>query len=164
MSHISIFAMGSRGDIEPYATLGQALQRAGHQVCFITTENFGELVAAHQLDFWPIPGDAQALVEEAGADMLALMRAFASLAQGTGEEIPEPLKTTDLLINQLPLALIGYDLAEKFNVPMMQASVIRLHETAAFPMVGMPRLPIPGYNRFTYRFAQRAGWLGSVDI
>jgi UDP:flavonoid glycosyltransferase YjiC (YdhE family) len=159
MSHISILAMGSRGDIQPYATLGQGLLRAGHQVCFITTENFRELITSNHLDFWPIPGDAEALVAEAGADTLALFRAFGTLTEGTGKEIPEPLKNTDLLINQLPLALIGVDLAEKFSIPMMQASVIPLHETRDFPVVGMPHLRLPGYNQFTYRFAQRAGWL-----
>ena len=32
MRRITILALGSRGDVQPYITLGQGLQAAGHQV------------------------------------------------------------------------------------------------------------------------------------
>lgn len=156
--HITILALGSRGDIQPYATLGQGLWSAGHQVCFITSENFGPMVTAHGLDFYPIPGDAQAIVREAGANMLALFRGFGSFAKGYAPEIPPPIKETDVIINQFPLALCGYDLAEKFNVPMIVAAVIPLFPTKSFPLMGFPALPLPGYNRLTYSIAQQMGW------
>jgi UDP:flavonoid glycosyltransferase YjiC (YdhE family) len=156
--HITILALGSRGDIQPYATLGQRLHTLGHSVCFITTENFRTLVVAHELDFYAIPGDAQALVQAAGADMVKLLRAFGSLANGPVPDVPPPIRETDLIINQLPLGLTGYDLAEKFNLPMLLAAVIPLFPTKAFPVMGLPALPVPGYNRFTYVFAQQLGW------
>ena len=156
--HITLLALGSRGDIQPYATLGQRLRAVGHRVCFITTENFRALIAAHGLDFYAIPGDAQALVQAAGANMLALLRAFGSLAHGPTPDIPPPVRETDVIINQLPLGLTGYDLAEKFNLPMIIAAVMPLFPTRAFPLMGLPTLPLPGYNRFTYAFAQQLGW------
>ncbi len=156
--HITLLALGSRGDIQPYATLGLRLRAVGHRVCFITTENFRALIAAHGLDFYAIPGDAQALVQAAGANMLKLFRAFASLAHGPTPDVPPPVHETDVIINQLPLGLIGYDLAEKFNLPMILAAVIPLFPTNAFPVMGLPAWPLPGYNRFTYAFAQQLGW------
>ena len=102
--HITILALGSRGDIQPYATLGQRLCTAGHHVCFITTENFRALIAAHGLDFYAIPGDARALVQAAGANMLALLRAFGSLARGPAPDVPPPVRETDVIVNQLPRA------------------------------------------------------------
>ncbi len=80
--HITILALGSRGDVQPYASLGNGLKVAGHQVRFITFENFAPLIAENKLDFHPIQGNAQELVANAGANMPALVRSFGSLAEG----------------------------------------------------------------------------------
>jgi sterol 3beta-glucosyltransferase len=157
--HVTILAVGSRGDVQPLATLGRGLQSVGHQVCFITTENYAPLITAHGLDLWPIPGDSEALVRAAGADMLSLVRSFGSLARGEPLGIPEPVRKTDVIINQLPLAILGYDLAEKFNVPMIVAAVIPLFPTRDFQVMGFPPLPWPGYNRLSYSIAQ---WMGRL--
>ncbi|HEX2907098.1 MAG TPA: glycosyltransferase [Phototrophicaceae bacterium] len=41
---ITILALGSRGDVQPYVALGVGLQRAGHAVRVVTFENFAPLV------------------------------------------------------------------------------------------------------------------------
>jgi sterol 3beta-glucosyltransferase len=64
--HITILALGSHGDIQPYAVLGNGLKSAGHQVRFITFESFASVIAELGLDFHPIPGDAQAVVADGG--------------------------------------------------------------------------------------------------
>lgn len=157
--HITILALGSRGDIQPYAALGQGLMAAGHEVRFITFESFAPLIADAGLDFHPIQGDAQALVANAGADTLALIRSFGSLAEGYARDLSAShLSQTDLIINQLPAGLYGFDLAEKYDVPMMLAAVIPLARTRAFPLMGFPRLPLPGYNRATYVLGEQMAW------
>jgi sterol 3beta-glucosyltransferase len=156
--HITILALGSRGDVQPYAWLGKGLRMAGHQVCFITSEDFGPLIQASGLDFYPLPGSAQLLLRKAGANTLALFREFGSFAHQNSPEIPSQLKTTDVLINQLPLGLAGYDLAEKYQRRMLLAAVMPLYPTSAFPLMGMPALPVPGYNKFTCSLAQQALW------
>jgi len=157
--HITILALGSRGDIQPYATLGQGLKAAGHQVRFVTFENFAALVAENELDFHAIHGDAQSLVASAGADILALMRSFGSLAEGYARDLSAPyLGETDLIINQLPLGLYGFDLAEKYGVPLALAAVIPLARTHAFPIMGFPKLLWPGYNKATYYLAEQMAW------
>jgi len=157
--HITILALGSRGDIQPYAVLGNKLRAAGHQVRFITFEGYATLVAENELDFHPIQGNAQALVANAGANTLALMRAFGSLAKGYARDLSAPyLGETDLIINQLPAGLYGFDLAEKFGIPMVLAAVIPLARTQAFPLMGFPRLPLPGYNKATYYLGEQIAW------
>ncbi len=157
--HITILALGSRGDIQPYAALGHGLKVVGHQVRFITFEGFAALVAEHELDFHPIHGNAQALVANAGADMLALMRSFGSLAEGYARDLSAPgLGETDLILNQLPAGLYGFDLAEKYHVPMALVAVIPLARTQAFPLMGFPRLPLPGYNKATYHVGEQMAW------
>ena len=156
-----MLALGSRGDIQPYVVLGKGLRRTGHKVRFITFESFVAFVEQADLEFYPIRGDARALVMAAGANMLALVRSFGSLAEGYAQDlgalIPK-LKETELLINQLPMGLYGYDLAEKLGVPMLAASVIPLTRTRATPMVRFPTLPIPGYNLLTYKVSEQLGW------
>lgn len=157
--HITILALGSRGDIQPYATLGNGLKSAGHQVRFITFESFASLVAENQLDFYPIHGNAQALVAKGRTDMLGLMRSFGSLAEGYARDLSAPqLGETDLIINQLPAGLYGFDLAEKYGVPMAQAAVIPLARTNMFPLMGFPKLKVPGYNRATYYLGEQMAW------
>ena len=157
--HITILALGSRGDVQPYVVLGNGLRTAGYRVRFITFENFAPLVAENNLDFHPIHGDAQALVATGGADMLGLVRSFGSLAEGYAHDLSVPeLGETDLIINQLPAALYGYDLSEKYGVPMALASVIPLARTNTFPLMGFPKLPFPGYNKITYRIGEQMAW------
>ncbi len=157
--HITILALGSRGDVQPYATLGNGLKSVGHQVRFITLESFASLVAENKLDFHPIQGKAQALVANGGANMLGLIRSFGSLAEGYARDLSAPqLGETDLIINQLPMGLYGLDLAEKYGVPMVLASVIPVARTKTFPLMGCPKLPLPGYNKATYYLGEQMGW------
>lgn len=157
--HVSVLALGSRGDIQPYAALGSGLRSAGHRVRFITFESFESLVTAHGLDFHPIAGDAQALVATGGADMLGLVRSFTSLAKGYAQSLSDPqLGETDLIVNQLPGGLYGFDLAEKYRVPMALASVIPMTRTRSQPLMGFPRLPLPGFNTLTYRLGEQLVW------
>ncbi|RPJ49185.1 MAG: glycosyltransferase, partial [Chloroflexi bacterium] len=156
--HITILALGSRGDVQPYAALGVGLRLAGHQVCFISSEDFAPLILSSGLDFYPLPGSAQVLMKKAGANTLALFREFSSFARQGPPEIPAPVKTTDVIINQLPLGLAGYDLAEKYQRRMLLAAVMPLYPTSTFPLMGLPSLHIPGYSKLTYTLAQQALW------
>ena len=157
--HITILALGSRGDIQPYAVLGNGLKSAGHQVRFITFKGFAPLITELGLDFHPVPGDAQALVAIGGANMLGLVRSFSSLAKGYAKSLSDhSLSETDLIINQLPGGLYGFDLAEKYKVPMILASVIPLARTNTMPLMGFPNLSLPGYNSMTYSLGEQVVW------
>ena len=139
--------------------MGKGLQAAGHWIRFITFESFASLVAENELDFHLIHGDAQSLVANAGADTLALVRSFRSLAESYARDLSASrLGETDLLINQLPIGLYGFDLAEKHHIPMVLASVIPLIRTQAFPLMGFPKLPLAGYNQRTYDVGALLAW------
>lgn len=157
--HITILALGSRGDVQPYAVLGSGLKSAGHQVRFITFESFASSIAELGFDFHPIPGDAQALAAGGGANMPGLVRSFAGLAKGYARSLSDPyLGETDLIVNQLPGGLYGFDLAEKYKLPMVLASVIPFARTNTMPLMGFPSLPLPGYNRMTYSLGEKVLW------
>ncbi len=91
--------------------------------------------------------------------MLGLVRSFTNLANGYAQDLSDPLLgETDLIINQLPGGLYGFDLAEKYNLPMMLASVIPLARTSTMPLMGFPKLPLPWYNKMTYSLGEQGVW------
>jgi len=168
---ITILALGSRGDVLPCAVLGQALAREGHKVCLASLENYAPLAAAHGLSFHALPGDARAILgapsgialAESGRSVLrawrAIMQSFGAAARGYTRELGA-LGPTDAIINQLPGALFGVDLAEQREIPMLMAAVIPLTRTRAFPMMSFPTPPVslPAYNALTYRIAEQLVW------
>lgn len=170
----TMLALGSRGDVQPYVALGRGLLDRGHSVRFVTFENFEPLVRGQGLDFHPVMGDSQALLNtlpgmgimESGQNpfrvMRGIMQTFGQLIDDYIESFSaDILRETDAIINQLPAALFGRDLAESLHIPHMIASVIPLVETSAFPLSLMATRSMGGLlNRLSYRLAQRMVWQG----
>ena len=61
--NIVIQIIGSRGDVQPFIALGNELQKYGHRVRLATHNVFGNFVRSHGLEFYPIGGDPQELME-----------------------------------------------------------------------------------------------------
>ena len=171
--HITILALGSHGDVLPCTTLGKGLMAAGYQVRCATFENFEPLVAAQGLDFYPIQGDSQSILNmadgqtlaESGRNVLQMARSvrrmFGVMAESLARDLSSPsLRDTDAIINQLPGGMYGYDLAEKLGVPMIVAAVMPMAPTRHQPMLAFPsRLaPTPGYNALTHWLAYQLVW------
>ncbi len=159
---ITILALGSTGDVAPCAALGGGLVRAGHQVRLATFENFASMARHNGLAFTCVEGDAQALVSAGSSSFARLLFGFINLARQycSGFSAPELLET-DLVLNQLPGGLFGWDLAEKAGVPHVALAYLPLLPTRAYPMMAFPRLfsALPGYNRLTYRLAAQVVWM-----
>ncbi len=169
---ITIMALGSQGDVQPYVALGCALQQCGHDVLVTSFENFESLITGQGLDFHPVKGDAQALLNSMGGQALAQsgknpiaatfnsLKVFGSIADNYIEAFSaDILMDSEAIINQLPLSLFGIDLAEKLQVPYIIASVIPLMPTSAWAMPLVRPLPFGRLtNWFTYRAPEQAGW------
>ncbi len=59
---ITIFASGSRGDVQPMVALGLGLDRAGHEVTIAAPRNFRSLVEERGLAFHPFAVDVEELM------------------------------------------------------------------------------------------------------
>lgn len=166
-----ILALGSRGDVQPYVTLGKALHEAGHRVRVATFEAFSAMVREAGLDFVPIHGDAQQLLNTAAQGNLltrrvnplqtfrALQRSYGTIANSLPHDLAV-LQDSDLILDQLPAHLFGGDLAEHLGVPWAIVAVIPLVRTRFHPLIGFPTSCswIPGYNLLTYRLGEQIGW------
>src|ERR1700744_2775461 len=54
---------GSRGDVQPFIYLAQAMKAKGNEVILAAPSNFEELVKSYGVKFYPLFGDAEELVK-----------------------------------------------------------------------------------------------------
>ncbi|MBU0495074.1 MAG: glycosyltransferase [Chloroflexi bacterium] len=171
---VAIVAPGSRGDVEPYIALGTGLKNAGHIVRLVTHQDFEGLVALHGVEFWPLEGKVQDIVQS--QDMRALLEGgnfVAVLSQMSKEAQRGALilargglaacQGMDLVIAGIGGVFIGIALAEKLGLPLLQAYYIPFTPTRAAPSFLVPRLP-QGFggalNRLSYHVARQMMWQG----
>ena len=60
---IAVCSIGSRGDIQPFLVLGNALACRGHEVKLATAEMYASLAEGYAVEFIPFEGDYAALVD-----------------------------------------------------------------------------------------------------
>jgi sterol 3beta-glucosyltransferase len=171
---ILIIAMGSRGDIQPYIALGQGLKAAGHFVRLMSHENFEQLVSSYGLDFWPVAGDVQALLDtpemralvEKG-DLFGINKHTAKAAEraaiDSATEGWEAGRGMDLLVGGIGGIFMGTALAEKLGISFLQAYLLPFTPTAAFPAVVFPQsLSRLGgmFNRCSHQLFRQIMWQG----
>ncbi|WP_221088598.1 glycosyltransferase [Deinococcus aquaedulcis] len=171
---ITLFALGSQGDVQPYLALGAGLKQAGHTVAIASHENFEAAARGAGLAFWPMHGNTQALM--AGAEMQALLRRgnFLALQRYTAAAAQEAAghwatqglaaaQGADLIVTGLGGQSAAQAAAEKLRLPLVEAPVVPLTPTRAFPApllpAGVARLG-GAANLASYALARQALGLG----
>lgn len=171
---IAILTIGTRGDVQPYAALGQALKLRGHQVTLSTAQNFEQLVKSYDIEFVPVEADFQEVLNsDEGKKMM----------KGNPFAIKRNLNTwvypliTNSLIEFYKLAMesdivlyhiktLADSFADQFPHKMIRASVLPIVEpTTEFANPAFSGLPIPKFlNRLTYTFSNLSTKLLSKPI
>lgn len=168
--HITVVAVGSRGDVQPYVALGAGVRSAGHRVRVATHEIHAPLVGACGLEFRPIGGNPRKLLEgragqtwmASGGDPVSFWRKFRKVvAEGVEEAIvkaQDACRGTDAIVYSV-LGAAGYHVAEAMGVPRIMAPLQPFGRTREFPIFSFPPLP-PGsrFNLWTYRLAEQVLW------
>jgi len=174
--NITILAIGSRGDVQPYVALGTGFQEAGHHVTIAAVEAFRELVERYGLNFHPTTGDvgtmlnseaAHAAMESGGKTWKAvreLLRMAEPILEDLSNDCWEASQGSDVIIAST-LGLVGLPIAEELGIPYIPAVPYPLlHPTGAFPNPAWPfdwRIPWAFrnfYNRLTHHAAAQIGW------
>jgi sterol 3beta-glucosyltransferase len=158
---ITLLALGSRGDVQPFAALGIGLMRAGFRVCLATHSYFEEFVRSHSLEFFPVEGNPQAIVEgDDGRAWLETQRNPLKFASGfrdlMGPVLERAMKDgldactgSDALLFGGPGYYIGYSIARKLDIPYIQGYLQPVHPTQAFPSALFP-VSFKGGGWFNY--------------
>lgn len=171
---IAILTLGTRGDVQPYAVLGQGLQQRGHEVTLSTAKNFEALVRSYGLQFMPVEADFQSVLDsEEGKKMmkgnpLAIRR---NLKTWVYPLITDSLKVFYALARESDLVLyhvktLADTFADQFPEKMVRASVLPIMEpTSAFVNPALSGLPIPGWlYPLSYTLANKSMFLLSAPI
>ncbi|MBD2000878.1 glycosyltransferase family 1 protein [Leptolyngbya sp. FACHB-541] len=148
---IAIIALGSQGDVQPYIALGKGLKAAGYEVRLLTHENFEGLVTSHGLEFCPMQGNVQELIKTPEMRELTEKGNFITMTLRTAKETEqvsigwartalEACQGMDLLIAGVGGLYLSLAIAEKFNIPLLQAFVFPFTPTKTFPGVLFPQL------------------------
>ncbi|SEG70762.1 UDP:flavonoid glycosyltransferase YjiC, YdhE family [Thermomonospora echinospora] len=169
---IVLFALGSRGDIQPCVALGQGLAARGASVRVIAAARYANLIAAAGLDPAPLSVDpADLLNTEEGQELLAggrnpvrflrgMKRVLGPLAERLLAEIRTAARGADLVL--APSAgWLGEHLGEHLGIPSAVVHYQPSHPTRAFPhpLVPQARRLGPWGNRLSFQAVDLIAWL-----
>jgi len=168
--NITIFTIGSRGDVQPYVALGCRLQEAGHTVSIATYSFYREFIESYELAIRPFHGDPQELMSSELArewvssqqNPVRFIRAFIAITKTQLEPLftsASICEDTELIIYS-DLGVVGHHVAEYLGIPSVRTHLQPFGLTREFPAVGSPPwLHLGGaYNRISHIVTDQVMW------
>lgn len=148
---LTVFAAGSRGDVQPCIALSRALQAAGYYVRLAAPADFAEFIQAHGVPCAPLRGDVQqAMASEVGrgfmqtgrANLLHSIRAMRTLlapvVRDMAQDLYDACRNADALICLAVFGAFGQSIAQALNRRLILIEPTPLLPTRAFPAAGWP--------------------------
>lgn len=174
---IFIVTLGSRGDVQPYVSLGKGLIAAGHEVMISAPSSFDNFIAENGVQYGYMDNEILMLIDsDAGRDamedsdnIIGWMKTYANLAKrvkpmqakmisdaGKAAEAFQP----DLVIYH-PKAMAGPHIAEKYGIPRIMSVPLPIFTpTVEFPSMVFPNVKLGGwYNKMTYTMSVKLAWM-----
>lgn len=166
----TILAPGSRGDVQPYIALGQALLALGHDCTIVTTLDHEALVRSYGLTTAAIPLNvAEELrrvetshsVERGG--VISSFRQFAAIARRSARSVAEvgldACRGADVLVTNFSTTLVADGISRNLGIPVVQAYNVPISATSALPGALFPGLDFGRLSRrFGHRLTRSALW------
>jgi sterol 3beta-glucosyltransferase len=166
---ITVLTAGSRGDTQPYISLGIALQKDGHSVRIATFGNFKNLVEGSGLEFYLVRGDVMQVTrselgreEKSPDNPLKVMLSFNQLKKLVGDlqqDFYNACSGAEAVVYH-PGAAIGYFIAQEQKIPAILATPYAFTPTSDYPSLLFYHLPRLGkvYNSLTHRVQGQIFW------
>lgn len=170
MPAITLVAVGSRGDVQPYIALGKGLSAAGARVTLATHDRFAPWVADHGLGFAGLPGDPLEILQSAegddwqssGQSAPRVVRGLVELARPLADAFLEAsisaVAEADLVLFSA-LGTAAHHVAEARGIPAVGAWLQPLTATAEFPHFLAAGRRLPAWaNQASHRLLDQVGW------
>ncbi len=148
---ITIFAAGSRGDVQPCLVLARGLQRAGYQVGLAAPENFASFVEEQGVTFHALHGDVQQIMaSETGREFMqagnanpiqsirAMRTMLGRIAPRLAGDLLEACREAQALISLAVFAPFAKSVAEAHSIPLINVEPTPMLPTRLFPAAGWP--------------------------
>lgn len=172
---ITLYAIGTNGDVQPLLALANGLRAAGHDLTFVAGSNFEQQVTARGMAFVPSI-DMQALMQSpegiAWVEEKSPFRQLDHMRRLLNQHADEllnsligPAQAADLLLGGLVSEPFAISLGEKLGKRVITAPLqpYRPTRSAAASLVALvPRLNGP-HNRWLGRLGQRMLWSVAAD-
>lgn len=159
---ITLFTLGTRGDVQPFAILGEALAQRGHNVTLCTAKNFKSLVESHHIHFHPVNIDSEHIINSKQGQQIMQLNLF-HLKRNLKKFIHPIIKTSlnefykmaqksDLVIYRTKTLADVF--IKDLDCQAIRAAVVpAMEETTAFINPIMSGLNLPAFlNRWSYKF------------
>lgn len=148
---LTVFAAGSRGDIQPCVALSLRLQQAGYRVRLAAPEDFAGFVQENGVDFYPLRGDVQkimasdtgrAFMETGGANPLksisAVRKMIAPVVMSMIQDAYAACRDAEAIICLGVFGAFGKSIAEALTIPIINIEPTPLLPTGAFSAPSWP--------------------------
>jgi UDP:flavonoid glycosyltransferase YjiC (YdhE family) len=160
---ITVFAAGSRGDIQPCLALSKGLKRAGYTVQLAAPENFADFIQARGINFYPLRGDVEqlmssdtgrAFMETGGGNPIRSVRAIRTMIAPVVQQMAidgyQACRGSDGLICLGVFSAFGQAIAEALKIPLIHIEPTPLLWTRAFPAPSWPiQRNLGGWHNFS---------------
>lgn len=169
---ITICALGSRGDVQPYLALALGLQQAGHQVTLVIPYDFAAWVRSYGLNVHPMRLSFKELTQKreiqavlSSRNLVRLIRVVrdetTTFVAGIMDDCWQAAEEAEFVVLSSIMS-IGVDIAKQLGIPLALVSLQPVFPpTHAFPLFVLPfRFSLGGgYNYLTYTLYMYVGWL-----
>lgn len=173
---VLIYTVGSRGDVQPYCALAQALAQKGHQVYIATEDRVKNIVLACQdpnIHCCTIYGDSTGILFQPEAQEVLLNGSFFQLMKLTQkwqdqfdkklilssyQEIADQVQP-DLIVGAALTLTQAYCIAQYKRIPYVSMILGPTMPTREFPVWALAKLACCScLNKWTYSLAFNALW------
>ncbi len=168
---VTIFTIGTEGDVRPLVALGVGLARRGHLVTVATDESCADLVTAHGLNHRPLSGDFRSWMlqdpnlHKRGLSTPAMAGEFRERLRILAGDWPKQgiaaAADADLLIGNGMVFLLAESIAERLGLPVVETQLVPTLPSQNPPLAPMPNwmYRLPGaVNRLLGRLSRRLVW------
>ena len=159
---ITMLAIGSTGDVNPYILLGKELKKRGHDVIIAAFSKFSSIIQNAGIGFFPLNGDAESFISSimdpstnAFSYLPRLYHNLKSTVPLLIQDIEKSCLKSDAMICNF-FGTVYYSISEKLDIPCIQTHYFPMDPTGDTPISSVRNQQLPrSLNRFSYK----AGYL-----
>jgi sterol 3beta-glucosyltransferase len=167
---ITILAIGSQGDVQPYLALAVGLKNEGYDVRFAANSNFAALAANYQIEFFPIQLDSFEFTQNSQTQswldaesiphlILSTNRVIRPMLERIMKDVFAACQGSEAVIYHSYALPFVYHIGKQLNISCIPASLHPM-PTRSYPAIlsNMMQSPSKTLNLLTHLLVHQISW------